>query len=259
MELIDSASMERLTGAAYFAPAGGPTINLGNIEMLRLDYGLKSVDIMRSRRGVVYPRKRHFYSTSAVFSIQGNQFATSRMAQQFAGTRQPNVSQNYAANQVFTFTAYPGAAYSLGKSIVTINSVMAGSDTKLLDYDYFADTYNGWIWLPEAGGTIVAGDIVQVNFGYIAQEFETYTALDTLSRDGVLTVYAEDHMGPPARERWVMNVTLSVQGMPDTDPAKFRSWKMEALILGLPTVYKRPQQQAWTELVTEGGIIIDLS
>jgi hypothetical protein len=252
--------MERLTGAAYFTPAGGgPTINLGAIEMMRLDYGLKSIDIMRSRRGMVYPRKRHFHQRSPVFEIKGTQFATSRMALQLAGTRLANTMQDADGFILYVFTAMPGAAYSIGSSVIFIESVMVGSDTKVLDYDFYIDTFNGWIWLPENGGTIVAGDVVEVRYSRVSQEFEVYTAIDTPSRDGVLTVYAEDHLGPPAREKWVMDVTISVKGMPDTDPAKFRTWSMEALILGNPTVYKRPQQQAWAELITDTGAVIDLS
>jgi hypothetical protein len=259
MELVDQASVERLTGLAFFTPSGAASaIHLGNIEMLRLDYGLKSFDIMRSRRGVVYPRKRHFYQRSPVFTIQGNQFHSGRMAAQLAGTRQANTTRPYTSNAVYTFNAIPGGAFNIGQHGIWIQSIKVGLYDKVEDYDYFLDAQNGWIWLPEKGGTIETGQLVTVTYTFPSQDLETYTAFDNLSQDGQLIVYAEDHLGPPARERWVMDVTMSIKSMPDADPAKFRSWTAEALILGNPTVYKRPQQEAWSEIFTDSGVL-DLS
>ncbi len=260
MELRDPQSFERLTGAAFFTPAGaGSAIHLGNVEMLRLDYGLKSFDILRSRRGVVSTRKRVFYGRAPMFSIQLNQFTTATQFLHLAGTRQADLVQVATSNAMFVFTATPGGAWSLGKSEIWLRSVKAAGQVKVEGYDYYLDAYNGWLWLPSQGGTIETGQAVTVAYDYPALTLESYSAVDQLSFDGQLVVYAEDTFGPPARERWEMQVTLSAKGLPDTDPGKFRSATLEAMIYGNPQVYKRGQAKAFDEITTADGTVLDLS
>jgi hypothetical protein len=259
MELKDLTAFERLTGLAFFTPtAAAAGIHLGNIEMMRCDYALQSFDILRSRRGVVYPRKRHFYGRAPVFTLTLNQFPSSTQFLHLAATRQADTSRNAAANQTFIFTAILGGAFDIGQETVWVSSVKVGTTTMIDGIDYFLDQFNGWIWLPETGGRIAAGENVVVTYSYSSQDLETYTATDNPSTEGLLTVFAEDEYGPPAREKWEMRVELSVAGMPDTDPAKFRSATLEALVYGVPTVYKRPNPYTYSELLTGAGGIIDL-
>ena len=263
MELIDPPSVERLSGLAFFLPSdavSGAAIHLGGIEMMKLDYGLKVLDIPTARRGIVYPKKRVIYGRSAEWQIQGNQFSTPQIALQLAGTRLADAVQPATTGATYTFTAVPGGAYYLGASSILLQNVKVGtSDPKVQDYDFFLDDFNGWIWLPVNGGTIVAGDVVVVTFDYPGLAFEQYTGLDTLSSDGVLTVFAEDHFGPPAREKWVMNVTLSFDGIADMDPMAMRSHTLKALVYGEPQVFKRAQPYAFGEIALDSGSILDLS
>lgn len=260
MELSDIASFERLTGLAFFTPAGATSaLHLANIEMLRSDYGLKSFDILRSRRGQVYPRKRVVFGKLQTFSLQINQFTSATQFIHLAGTRLTDLVQAATSAQIYVFTAAPGGAWSLGHSEIFLRHVMVGAEAKILDYDFSLDDHNGWIWLPSNGGTITAGQVVSVTYDFPELAFEAYNALDTLSLDGQLVVYAEDEFGPPAREKWVMDVTLSCKGMPDTDPGKFRSATLEAIVYGKPQVFKRPQPRGFAEIVTDSGAVLDLS
>ena len=260
MELTDFQSFERLTGLAFFTPAGAAaSIHLGNVTMMRCDYGLASVDIMRSRRGIVSTRKRHYFQRAPVFTIETNQFVTAIQALHLAGTKLADLDQDAQPSGVFTFTAVPGGAWDIGRGELWSVSVHVGADTKTPDYDYTLDAYNGWIWLPTGGGTIVAGDIVGVVYSSPNQRLEQYSAFDTLSQAGQLVVFAEDEFGPAAREKWVMSAELCVHAMSDTAPDKFRTGVLEATIYGTPTVYKRPQPMGFAEIVLDDGSILDLS
>lgn len=260
MELTDLASFERLTGRAFFTPAGATSaLHLANIEMLRSDYGLKSFDVLRSRRGQVYPRKRVVFGKLQTFSLQINQFTSATQFIHLAGTRQADLVQVATSAQIFVFTAAPGGWWSLGHSEIFLRSVMAGGGSpKIRDYDFFLDDQNGWIGLPSQGGTITPGQVVNVTYDFPELALEAYNALDSLSRDGQLVVYCEDEFGPPAREKWVMDVTLICKGMPDTDPSKFRSSTLEALVYEA-RVFKRPQPRAYGEIITGTGSVLDLS
>lgn len=260
MELTDPQSFERLTGLGFFLPDDGPAaIHLGNVTMIRCNYGLASVDIMRSRRGIVYPRKRHYHQRAPVFTLETNQFASALQALHLAGTALPDTTRPAQTGVNFTFTAVPGGAWNIGQSDIWLPSVLVGTDLKVQGYDYFIDPFNGWIWLPTNGGTIVAGDIVEVNYNCPAQRLETYNAFDTLSRSGQLTVFAEDEYGPPAREQWVMQCEFCVHAASDTDPTKFRSDVIEITVYGNPTVYKRPQPSGFAYIALADGSILDLS
>ena len=270
MELFDRPSFERLSGLAFFTPAGeSSAIPLGNIELLKLDFGLKTRDYLLSLRGDLQLRKRKVLGRVPVYSIQGNQFPTETIPLLILGERANDYSQAASSSQIFTFTATPGRGVRLPQVAVSITSVAVGTDIKVLGYDYFVDdpaldpqdplSHNGWIILPGRGGTIVAGDTVQVNYSVFPLTLEEYTAFSLTSRDGTLEVQCEDEYGPPARETWIMSVTLYCKSAPDTHTDKFRSYNLEAAVYGKPTVRKRPNPYAYQEIITDSGAVLDLS
>lgn len=262
MELRDPQSHERLTGRAFFAPSSGPAIHLGNIQLVQLNYGLKVLDIPTARRGVVYPRRRLAYGRAPEFQIRGTQFSTPQIPLLLgaAGNISIGPAQVATTGALFLFNATPGGAYHVGQSQINIQSLKVGSEVLTENFDYFTDPDNGWLWLPVDGGSIDPGALVQTTYDYPTLYLDTYNAWDTLSRDGILTIHAEDEFGPPAKETWVMNVTITCEAMADFgDPSKFRNHTLKALVYGNAQVFKRRQAQAFDELTTESGTVIDLS
>lgn len=269
MEFFDEASFERLTGQAFFTPTGeAGAIQIGNIEMMKIDFGLKSKEAFASVRGELFLRRHKVFGRAPIYSIQVNQFASPTVPLQLLGERLGDLIQVVTNSYTFTFTAVLGRGFELPHLAATINWVRVAGEDKMPGHDYFVDDpaieqgplcYNGWILLPVSQGTIVAGNVVSVNYSAPALSLEQYRALATLSRDGVLVVLKEDHFGPPAREKWIMDVTLYSEAGPETHPDKFRSQTLKAAVYGKPLVRKRPTPRAYGELLIDDSTVLDLS
>jgi hypothetical protein len=248
MDFNDLQSFERLTGLAFFTPAGAAgAIPLGNITMLKVDYGTKAYEPLKSLRGVLQRRRRDTYGHLAIYSIDGNQFATPMIPLLLLGTKTDDFAQSAATAQTFTFTAAAGlaffaGAYSLANVVVKVSGV-----TKTIGTDYFLDDPNvpqigasmqGCVIIPVDTQGIQEGDVVTVTFDQAALVMDQYLAFTQLSQTGLLQVFAEDEAGGPGREVWIMTVQLTCKKGADIDPTKFRSFTLEAAIIGNPAVMK---------------------
>ena len=244
MEFNDPQSFERLTGLAYFTPAGqAGAIPLGNIQMVKSDYGLKTVDDLKSIRGVLQLRRRVTYGAVPIFSIDGNQFATPTIPLLLLGTRLADLAQASATASTFTFTSAAGQAFWVGAYNISNVSVASGGMPMAQGTDYFIDLFNGMVLVPVLGSGIPDGAAAVVTFDQAAFTLEQYLAFTTLSRTGSLVVFAEDEFGPPAKEIWTMQVSLTCKKGADMDPSKFRMFTLEAALLGTPLVQKRGESE----------------
>lgn len=269
MELSDRPSFERLTGLAFFTPEGETgAIPFGNIELFKHDYGIKTKDFWRSIRGNLFLSKRKVHGRAPIYSIQGNQFASPTIPLLLLGEQQSDYAQTATGSHYFTFTAVMGRAVELPQVAATIYQVGVSGADKTLGYDFFVDdpaleqsllSHTGWVILPANGGTIVAGDVVSVYYSAPALSLEEYLAFSRLSRDGTLVVLAEDEFGPPAREKWILDVTLYCKAAAETHPDRYRSYTMEAAVYGNPIVRRRREPYAFAELLVDEGTVLDLS
>lgn len=257
MEYNDLSSFERLTGLAFFTPAGqAGAINLGNIEMVKADYGTKSVDKMISVRGKLLLGRRDTYQAVPVFSIDGNQFASPVIPLLLMGDSLGDSAQVAGSGFTFSFTAETGLSFLIGTFGLTNVVVQVSSSTKTLGVDYFLDALNGIVSIPVTAAGISAGNTVVVTFDQPALALENYSAFTHLNRTGTLVVYAEDEAGPPAKEIWTMTVSLACKKGADFDPTKFRKFTLDAALLGNPTVQKRG---GFEDLSTDDDVILDWS
>lgn len=270
MELFHRPSFERLTGLAFFTPSGGSgAIPWGNIEMMKLDHGLKTRDYMVAARGILALRKRKVYGRAPVYSIQGNQFSSQTIPLFLGGARSSSdYSQAATSSSTFTFTAVMGRGFRLPHVGATIASVKVGGIEKVLGYDFFVDdpamdqtlfSHTGYIILPASAGTIVAGNTVSVIYSAPAFSREEYSAFSSLQTDGSLVILCEDEHGPPILWEWIMDVSVYCKASPDVQHDKFRSHHIEAAIYGEPTVRRRSAPYPMAELVTDTDSILDLS
>src|SRR5215831_2906470 len=105
MDYDQVASKERLTGRAYFNPGFAasivfdcPWIDLGNIQMLSLDYGIKRKEHFKARRGQLIADRFDAYSATPRWTITGDEFTTATLFLIFLGTPAVNVQQTAAIN-----------------------------------------------------------------------------------------------------------------------------------------------------------------
>lgn len=240
MEYNNPQTFQRLTGRAIFTPdgqAGG--IDLGNIEMVRSDYGTKTIESMTSVRGVVSRRRRDTHSSAPIFSIDGNQLVAPNLPLLLLGDQLDDFAQIAGTGSTFTFTAVAGLTFVIGAYGMMNVVVKVGAVTKVIDQDYYLDNFNGTIGIPISPIGIVPGNTVVVTFDQPGLALDQYTAFTHLDRTGTLIVFCEDDQGPPAAEIWTMSVSLSCKKGPDTDPSKFRRFTLEAAVIGFPNVKHR--------------------
>jgi hypothetical protein len=270
MELFHRPSFERLTGLAFFTPSGGSgAIPWGNIQMMKLDHGLKMRDYTISVRGVLQLRKRKVYGRVPIYSIQGDQFSSQATPILLGGERAAvDHSQLATGSTTFSFTAAMGRGFRLPHVGATIASVKVGSDLKTLGYDYFVDdpaidqtpfSHTGYIILPQSAGTIVAGNLVSAIYSAPAFTLEEYVAFSNLQTDGALVVLCEDEFGPPALWEWIMDVTVYCKASPDVQEDKFRVHNIEAAVYGEPIVRRRSSPYPLAEIALGDHSILDLS
>jgi hypothetical protein len=251
MEYNDIASFQRLTGLGFFTPDGqAGAISLGNVTMLKIDYGLKSVDSKASVRGRISLRQRVYTESLPVYSIDGNQFATPLIPLLLLGDQLGDYIQTAKSAQTFTFTAAAGLAFFIGAYNLTSVVVKVGSTVKTQGIDYFLDDPNvdqssavslqGVVILPVDSEGINDGDVVTVTFDQQLLSLEQYEAFTQLSRQGTLVVFAEDEDGGPGREIWTMSVQLSCKKGADIDPTQFRKFTLEAALLAKANVMRNP-------------------
>ena len=139
MDYNVAASKERLTGRAYFNPglSGGlgitsmPWLDLGNVQMMNLAYGLKTKEHMKARRGLVYTDRSDAYAASPKWELTCDEFTSTTLFLIFLGTAAANVVQTSRINFTKTFQAHLGGVLDLGLFSVynwSIGALVSGAD-----------------------------------------------------------------------------------------------------------------------------------
>lgn len=236
------ASLDRLTGKAIFFPAGqAGGIDLGDIDMMKLDYAPKRETVDFHINGNVVLGVEETISVSPVFSIDGKQFHSAIMPLVLMGTRNSDVSQTSATGATLTIVAKLGQAFDIGARNVT-NMVVTNAGatiTYIADVDYFFDPYTGIIRFPSAAAGIADGASVLLTFNKPAIVRDSYTAFTNENLQGTLKVFGMDNRSGIPKSEWTLPGNFTVDKGGDNDPAKHKQWSVRFAVIGQPTVLRR--------------------
>lgn len=234
------AALERLTGRAFFTPQGAlSAIDLGNIQMHKLDYGVKRKEHYKARRGGLVMDRDDAYGTMPKFTIEGDEFASPLLPLLFAGTANADATQTSGSASTVTFSSVKGQTFDLGAFGLTNASVtVPGSKVEGATADYVIDRPLGKIYIPFTS-TIADAASVTVTFDKPAATFDSINAFDTLNRLGTLQVIEEDSYSLVPKTIYNFACSLSVDSAGDTKPEDYKKFNLIAVITGTFTVKKR--------------------
>ena len=246
MDYDQVASKERLTGRAYFNPGlvGGtgltsmPWLDLGNIQMMSLDYGIRRKEHFKARRGVLIADRFDAFSATPRWTITGDEFTSAILFLIFLGTDVGDVSQAHGNNGAGTaFNVHKGGIYDTGKFAIYNASVTTGT----AGTDWIIDAGPGKLYIPltssfaeDASKTIVYS-WPDITFDKILPP------LSNLNRTGTMQLIEEDDSGPVGNPGFVSNVgspktihdfsvSLSTDTGGDTKVDDYKEFKMIATI-----------------------------
>jgi len=227
---------ERLTGRGYFLLTGATQlVDLGNIEMFKVDFGIKRKEHFASRRGVLSMDRYDAYASQALWTLTCDEFVSPLLAYAWAGPVNANVVQSAAAATTFNFTfalTMKGAALDIGKyGLFSASLTTPASKVEGYSNDYVIDRGAGKIYFP-ASSTLTAGASV-VTYSCPAITYDSVTALQILNRSGSLEIHGEDDSGqgkdpsaadavPPSRYVWTVPCILTTDSSGEFKPDDYR-------------------------------------
>jgi hypothetical protein len=198
MEYDAVASKERLTGRAYFNPslAGSigiqemPWLDLGNIQMLSLDYGIKRKEHYKARRGMLITDRYDAYSATPRWEITGDEFTSAILFLIFLGTDVGDVQQT-AGTATTGFHVHKGGVYDVGK-FALYNAVVGSGKTEGYNADYVIDRGPGKVYIP-FGSSYAENDPTQIVCSWPTIVFDKILPpLSNLNRSGSMQLIEED-------------------------------------------------------------------
>ncbi len=231
MDYGDSSAIERLTGRAFFTPAGDlGMIDLGNVQMLKLEGGLKRKAHLTSFRGRVYADRENVTTTQPVFLITTDEWTTPLLPLIFSGPDALDVTQGELTGQTLVRTVLPGRAYKLGAvglygvSIIQPTGLNPGTD-------YIADPFKGLVYIP-AGSSIDPGTVVTFRFSQMQVKLNQVDAFTQLRSSGAMTVYEEGEYDNSPRRTFDFPCSLSIDGAIESKPDDYKKVVFRAAALG---------------------------
>ena len=226
---------ERLTGRGYFLLTGATQlVDLGNIEMFKVDFGIKRKEHFAARRGVLSMDRYDAYASQALWTLTCDEFVSPLLAYAWAGPVNPNFSQTSQTAQPFNFTfatTMKGAALDIGKyGLFNASLTTPTSKSEGYTLDYVIDRGAGKIYFP-LSTTITAGAGV-VTYSCPALTYDSVTALQILNRNGSLEIHGEDDSAqnvgaaadavPPSRYVWTVPCILTTDSSGEFKPDDYR-------------------------------------
>jgi hypothetical protein len=222
MEYSAPYGKERLSGRGYFTPTGSTAIvDLGNVEMFKVAFGIKRKEHFASRRGIQSLDRFDAFSSQAVWDITCDEFVSPSLAYAWNGTYNAAFVQSAGAAATFNFT-YAATMKATWLDIGKYGLFSASVTTpvgKVEGYaaDYVIDRAGGKLYFP-ASTTIGVGAGV-VTYSCPALTYDSLQALQILNRVGTLEVQGEDDSGqgkdpvavdalPPVRYIWTIPCIL---------------------------------------------------
>src|SRR5215469_1651564 len=249
MDYLAPYAKERLTGRGYFTLTGATqSVDLGNIETYKVDFGIKRKQHFAARRGVLSMDRYDAYASQALWTITIDEFVSPLLAYAWAGPVNPNFTQTVGTAATFNVTyatTMAGSAVDIGKYGLFSASVTTPVG-KVEGYtaDYVIDRGAGKLYFP-IGTTIPAGSVV-VTYSCPALTYDSVTALQILNRSGSLELHGEDDSAagkgaatdavPPSRYIWTIPCILTTDSSGEFKPDDYRKMTILATATSAMTV-----------------------
>jgi hypothetical protein len=239
-ELGDVKNYLRLSGQALFTPDGeNGAMDLGNILMHKLDYGLDTKEHRRSTAGVRRVDRLDVVGINPTYEIESDEAYGELLALIFFGVKNANAVQASAAAQTVSFAGVKKQrSYNIGKIKVSDVVVKVGVATKVLGTDYTLDADNGVIHIL-SGGSIADAATVDVEFDCAEVTRESFTAMKSFKKSGTMRLLEVDSYDGQARH----DITFACDLFPDTayeaNPDDFSKFKLKCLARGEWTILAR--------------------
>src|SRR5262245_15999631 len=119
MDYTAAYGKERLSGRGYFTPTGATQgVDLGNVDMFKVEFGIKRKEHFSARRGVQTLDRFDAYASQPLWTITLDEFVSPMLAFAWAGTANANFSQSAGTAATFNFTfatTMKGATLDIGK------------------------------------------------------------------------------------------------------------------------------------------------
>lgn len=229
MEYEAVQAKERLTGRGYFTPTGqAGAIDLGNVEMLKLDYSPKRKQHFKARRGKLVLDRDDAYGVEPKFTITGDEFTTPMLALLFLGTANADFVQSSGTGVSFSFTAKLGQSFHVGAFDIS-NVVMTTPTGKVAGSDFIVDGGPGRIYIP-LQSTIADGAAVTVTFSKAALTFDSIDAFTQLNRLGTLQVIEEQEYTAAPKTIYDFSCSLSTDSSGETKADDYKKFTLIATL-----------------------------
>jgi hypothetical protein len=232
MEYEATAAKLRLTGRGYFTADGDTSaIDLGNIQMIALDFGIKRKEHYKARRGSLVADRFDAYSAIPKFEITGDEFTTAMLFIIFLGTDAGNSTQLSATGSTFMCTSKKGKVFDIGKFGLT-NASLTTPASKIEGYtaDYVIDRGPGKLYIPNSS-TIADSTACTVTYDCPTFVFNNILPpLSTLNRSGTMQLIEEDEFRAMPRNVHDFECILSADGLGDTKPDDYKTFKLTAIV-----------------------------
>jgi hypothetical protein len=243
MDYDDVASKERVTGRAYFNPgfAGSagiismPWLDLGNIQMMSLDYGIKRKEHFKARRGTLIADRFDAYSATPRWTITGDEYVSATMFLIFLGTDKINLTQGAVVNGTLAFTAHLGGVLDVGKFALYNWSTSPGGVDGV---DYVMDPGPGKLYVP-MDSSWLENAAKSLTYSCPAITWDrVIPPMSNLTRTGNMQIIEEDDSLPvgsstTAAPKTVHDfpVSLSTDAGGDSKVDDYKTFKMIATII----------------------------
>jgi hypothetical protein len=249
MDYTAPYAKRRLTGRGYFTLTGDTSaVDLGNIQMIKTDYGIKRKEHFSARRGILTLDRQDAYGSQLVWTITLDEFVGPTLIFAWGGTANADFTQSTgtAATKTFTTASLKGRTFDIGKyGIFNASLTTPGSKVEGYAADYVIDRGAGKLYIP-LSSTIADGATLVVTYDAPTLVYSSLQAMQVLNRPGSLELHAEDDSGkglgtgtdaiPPSREIYTVPCILSVDDMGDFKPDDFRTWQVKCTATAAMTV-----------------------
>jgi hypothetical protein len=240
-------SKERLTGRGYFQPTAQTyQIDLGNVQIVECDFGIKRKEHFAARRGVLSMDRYDAYSSMGSWKITLDEYVTPTLLYLWGGTAGTSLSQTVGTAATFMFTSKKGVWFSVGKYGLG-NASLTLPTTKVEGVDYIIDRAGGKVYIP-LGSTIADATACTVTYDAPALTYDFVTALNTLNSPGTVELQAEDDSlagklaaadaVPPVRYSWQFPGILSVDKSGQFKPEDYRVSELIITLTAPMKVYR---------------------
>ena len=250
MDYENPRNFERLTGQAIFFPtdSNGDTaqggIDLGNIVMHKVDYGIERKEVFRARGGKKSIAREDAISSKPVWEIQGNEFLHEILPFILLGDRLSDAVQNVTTNATLAIAAADaaeGKTYDFGQLGLTAAVVLYGTTvaniTATAGVDYVLDQPKGLLRIPL--GSPLDGNLISVSYNAGTTTRSEFAAFTKLNRQGNLKIFEEDEFSTEPKSIVNCPCTLSCDEKGDVSADDFSQFTLKATVTGEMTVSKR--------------------